>query len=273
MATGRLPDQSGYLFGGLYSSMSANPITHTLSCPNYYHALQFGEDTHICVSNDYELGYAQSLPFGGFESCKAGNPLALVNLSWPHRCPKGYSQHLASIEQSCDISYCVKAGSLGDKGLPPIRRLPFRRQPQHNANSSDVLSLTSPSGDLWLKNETTKEWYKVKEMHADTLQKSESVMAAICLNPATESTPMANLTNSTNITSSTSTQGDSGISHNNETPITVALVISSTALIGLIVVVAVYGVYKCKKPKSQRGYSNLDKPVNIGNQMETNTDV
>ena len=293
MATGT--DQSGLMFGGLYNSMSANPITHSMSCPNYYHSLLFGEDTHICVSND-ELGYAQSLPFGGFESCKAGNPLALVNSSsssssianykmfgeleidqsnWPHRCPKGYSQHLASIEQSCDISYCVKAGSLGEKGLPPVRRLPFRRQPQHNANSSDVLSLTSPSGDLWLKNETTKEWYKVKEIDIDTLQTSESVMEAIDLNPASKDTPMIGLTNSSNITSrGTSTEGDNAAVHNNETPITVALVISSTALIGLIVVIAVYGVYKCKKPKgSQHGYSNIDRPVNTGNEMETNTDV
>ena len=275
--------------------MSANPITNGMSCPNYYQFLLFGEDTHICVSNDHKLGYAQSLPFGGFESCKAGNPLALVNLSssssgidykvfgeveidqinWPHRCPKGYSQHLASIEQSCDISYCVKAGSLGEKGLPPVRRLPFRRQPQLNANSSNVLSFTSPSGDLWLKNETTMEWYKVKEIPADTMQKSESAMEAIGLNPASESAFMFALTNSSNITSSgTSTQGDNVAFHNNETPITVALVISSTALIGLIVVVAVYSVYKCKKPKgSQLGYSNLDRPVNTGNEMETNTDV
>ena len=161
VATNKIPNQSGLMFGGLYNSMSANPITNGMSCPNYYHSLLFGEDTHICVSNDFELGYPQSLPFGGFESCKAGNPLALVNFSsnssgiansnykmfgeleidqinWPHRCPKGYSQHLASIEQSCDISYCVKSGSLGEKGLPPVQRLPFRRQPQPNANSSDV---------------------------------------------------------------------------------------------------------------------------------------
>ena len=67
MATGEV---LGYLFEGLYNSW------YVMS-----KLLSFYEDTHVCVSNDYELGYAQSLPFGGFESYKAGNPLALVNLS------------------------------------------------------------------------------------------------------------------------------------------------------------------------------------------------
>ena len=30
----------------------------------------------VCVSDDYELGLPQSVPFGGFFSCNTGNPLA-----------------------------------------------------------------------------------------------------------------------------------------------------------------------------------------------------
>jgi len=29
------------------------------------------------VSDDYELGFQQSVPFGGFFSCSAGNPLGV----------------------------------------------------------------------------------------------------------------------------------------------------------------------------------------------------
>ena len=31
----------------------------------------------VCVSDDYELGFQQSVPFGGFFSCNTGNPLGV----------------------------------------------------------------------------------------------------------------------------------------------------------------------------------------------------
>ena len=33
----------------------------------------------VCISDDYELGAKFSLPFGGFMSCSAGNPLAMTS--------------------------------------------------------------------------------------------------------------------------------------------------------------------------------------------------
>ena len=68
---------SGYMFGGLYNKIKVNPLTSTKSCPPYFNAQRFGpEGMFICISDDYEMGLKYSVPFAGFFSCSAGNPLA-----------------------------------------------------------------------------------------------------------------------------------------------------------------------------------------------------
>ena len=261
VATGEVPDQSGYLFGGLYNSLAVNPLTQARSCPNYYYPLRFGEDSHVCVSDDYELGYALSAPFAGFESCTAGNPLATKSSSgklkrsfgkldvdpnaWPHRCPTGYTQHLASMEQSCEVNYCVKAGTLESKGLPPIRLPPYHKYPSINPATYNVLSIVSSMGNLWIKDNTTGEWKKAN----------------------TDSMPMINVENSSSYTVQSAQSTTPYGQHNSDkSPATVALIVSSTALIGLLIVVVVYGLYRYKGRKNKSvhcaqgiSYENLEK--------------
>ena len=114
-ATPGVQHDQHYLFGGLYTSRTINPITEAKTCPQYFIPLHMCEDVKICVSDDFEQGYAYSVDFGGFESCSVGNPMA-TNKSeqdkWPHLCPNGFSQHLAAVEDGCEINYCVRAGAL-----------------------------------------------------------------------------------------------------------------------------------------------------------------
>lgn len=77
VAEGQVPANTGYLFGGLYSKVLKNPVTQDHSCPLKFYPLRFGASMQVCVSDDYELGYQQSVPFGGFFSCNAGNPLGV----------------------------------------------------------------------------------------------------------------------------------------------------------------------------------------------------
>ena len=77
VAEGSVPSNTGYLFGGLYSNVSKNPVTQDHSCPDRFYALRFGATMQVCVSDDYELGFQQSVPFGGFFSCNTGNPLGV----------------------------------------------------------------------------------------------------------------------------------------------------------------------------------------------------
>ncbi|XP_033099794.1 macrophage-expressed gene 1 protein-like [Anneissia japonica] len=164
-ATSSVPARSGYLFGGVYTFNMANPLTETNECPNTFLPLRMGVELFACVSSDYELGYRYSIPFGGFFSCSAGNPLALPGSNtyvsdsiskessdisstfiretgpggWPKRCPTGYSRHLATIDNDCEIDFCVEEKALSYLGLPPIQRPPYSRKPLGNYTAIETM--------------------------------------------------------------------------------------------------------------------------------------
>ena len=79
-ASSAVPSGKGYLFGGIYGNLLVNPVTQSHSCPAKFYPLTFGATMSVCVSDDYELSYKESVPFGGFFSCKHGNPFAAGNL-------------------------------------------------------------------------------------------------------------------------------------------------------------------------------------------------
>jgi hypothetical protein len=170
VARGKVPEQSGFLFGGLFTATVSNPLTQAKTCPLYFYPLGIGSDIKICVSDDYELGFEYSVPFAGFYSCSAGNPLMLgsdiksSNLKavhtlgsylltsgsehWPKGCPNGYSQHIATVENGCEIDYCVKADAFSSHGLPPVRQPPFMPLPSEGFADSVSYSFTA-DGQNW----------------------------------------------------------------------------------------------------------------------------
>lgn len=87
ITAGEVPQGSGYLFGGVYSTTTPNPLTGSQKCPNRFYPRVLGGHAYVCISDDYELGYQYSLPFAGFFSCSAGNPLA-----FPHKHGNGTLQ-------------------------------------------------------------------------------------------------------------------------------------------------------------------------------------
>lgn len=133
--------EPGFLFGGIYTDTTMNPITKAQSCPPYYEVQSVGRRIQVCVSTDIEMGRRYSLAFGGFYACQSGNPLydvLSINSSslnriqqirrelhagmkigqndngsangedpgvlWPKRCPNGYTSHMAGIEDTCLVS-------------------------------------------------------------------------------------------------------------------------------------------------------------------------
>lgn len=172
VATGKVDDRSGYLFGGLYTSTIGNPLTGARSCPPYFYPLKISSNLQVCVSDDYELGFRYSVPFAGFFSCQTGNPLKLSsdeeirhkrssadgNLEtflmvagathWPRGCPSGYSEHLATVSHGCEVSYCIQAHALGDKGLPKIKRPPFMEIPVNEFGDNSTVMI-SYDGQAW----------------------------------------------------------------------------------------------------------------------------
>ncbi|XP_021369317.1 macrophage-expressed gene 1 protein-like [Mizuhopecten yessoensis] len=154
VSKGKVSANTGYLFGGLYTSTIGNPLTGGRICPPYFYALKVSSSLRVCVSDDYELGFRYSVPFAGFFSCRTGNPLKLTSdeevkhrrsntnmfvlktflksagpSHWPRGCPTGYSEHMADVANGCEISYCIKANALSGHGLPTIIRPPFMEIP------------------------------------------------------------------------------------------------------------------------------------------------
>uniref|UniRef100_A0A7M5UPU4 Uncharacterized protein n=2 Tax=Clytia hemisphaerica TaxID=252671 RepID=A0A7M5UPU4_9CNID len=121
----------------------------------------------ICISDDYEYGSHYSIPFGGFFTCDIGNPMAMTNppgdaRDWPKGCPQGYTQHLAMIDQGCEINYCIKANSLSVNGFSNVKRPPFRSKPKVNMNITVPLTIINDNtGKIWLKNPKNQQWILV----------------------------------------------------------------------------------------------------------------
>ncbi|TKC46083.1 macrophage-expressed gene 1 protein-like [Monodon monoceros] len=166
-----LPYTEGLLFGGLYSPGNPNPVTGSQACPSHFYPLTLFGDLKVCVSGDSELGTAQAVPFGGFFSCQAGNPLAgLVKgqspglmkevfyqdspTDFPMKCPAGYSQHQAYLSHGCQSLYCLRAGVLLDQQQTAVQMPPFiPRPPLLNRSSTHRLSvLVDSSGQrVWVR--------------------------------------------------------------------------------------------------------------------------
>ncbi|NXL34863.1 MPEG1 protein, partial [Glaucidium brasilianum] len=162
-SSGPVAPGSGYLFGGLYSAHSANFITGAQSCPSGYFPLKLFDELKVCVSQDYEAGGQYAVPFGGFFSCQAGNPLAgqhqgTAKDPYARSCPPSFSQHLALISDSCQVQYCVRAGIFTGSSLPPARLPPFTRPPA-NLPAIDTVLVSSGDGDsAWVRDGQSHMW-------------------------------------------------------------------------------------------------------------------
>lgn len=172
-ATKEVGQNSGFLFGGVYTDQVENIVTQSKSCPLKFYQLTLLGNLRVCISDDYEFGSHYAVPFAGFYSCKAGNPLALnerANLlkgssmlntymlkegveTYPHTCPTGYSQHLAVIDNQCSINYCVKTGALSMQGLPKIQRPPFMAAPRDIYTIMEQDLVLDDNGIIWTNPE------------------------------------------------------------------------------------------------------------------------
>ncbi|KAJ3583948.1 hypothetical protein NHX12_028195 [Muraenolepis orangiensis] len=154
------PDNSGYLFGGIYGPSLLNPITKTKSCPLYFFPVKFLSDgLMICVSNDYEMATAYAVPFGGFFSCESSNQMA----GNQRRCPAQFSQHLVAISDGCEVLYCVQSGLFTDGQLLPIQLPPFTLPPMISTmGTMSTVVVMSEGGRSWVRVGQSKTWTLVK---------------------------------------------------------------------------------------------------------------
>ena len=163
-------ESKGFIFGGLYTPTSFNPTTQAIGCPPNFYPLHLLNDLSICVSDDYEQALQDALPFAGLFSCKSGNPLALQEFTflrasggqntllkylendgqstWPHECPLDFSQHLATVDNGCQVNYCIRTGALTPRALPKIKSPPFLTLP-HDILQEETEYSFSDDGATW----------------------------------------------------------------------------------------------------------------------------
>uniref|UniRef100_A0A673K1E5 Macrophage-expressed gene 1 protein n=1 Tax=Sinocyclocheilus rhinocerous TaxID=307959 RepID=A0A673K1E5_9TELE len=158
-ATQKIPEYSGYLFGGLYGPSLQNPLTKSNSCPPNYFAQKFlSNGMMVCMSNDYEAGTRFSVPFAGFFSCQSGNPLA----KGQNRCPPQFSQHLAAISDGCQILYCVQSGVFTGGQLKPVHLPPFTSPPLVGMIATNTVAVMTEGDRFWVRVGETKMWRLAK---------------------------------------------------------------------------------------------------------------
>lgn len=157
--SGKAPDNSGYLFGGIYSPSLLNPLTNAKSCPPNFIPLKFLSDGQvICVSNDYEAGSRYSVPFAGLFSCQSNNPLA----GNQRRCPHKFSQHLATVSDGCEILYCVQSGLFTGGELLPIHLPPFIKPSLVSMQATNTVLVMTEGEMSWIRVGKTKAWKLAK---------------------------------------------------------------------------------------------------------------
>lgn len=168
-ASGLVTPESGYKFGGIYTSTSVNLVTGSKGCPTNFQTMKLLADLTICLSDEFGLGTEFSIPFAGFFSCQEGNPLASPNFrdsgstqtsSWPKKCPEGFSQHLATVSMGCAIHYCAESKALGGPNLPPVKRPPFMLKPEVPMMSVESYVMYNVETKTWTEGQKAEEMYE-----------------------------------------------------------------------------------------------------------------
>ncbi|XP_055367785.1 macrophage-expressed gene 1 protein-like [Betta splendens] len=157
--SGIAPNNSGYLFGGIYSQSLLNPLSNATRCPPSFIPLKFLSDGQfICVSNDYEIGTVHAAKFGGLFSCESTNPLA----GFQRRCPLTFSQHLATVSDGCEILYCVLSDRFKSEQLQPIRLPPFTKPPLISMHATKTVLVMTEGEQSWVRVGKTNNWKLAK---------------------------------------------------------------------------------------------------------------
>ncbi len=111
-----------------------------------------------------------------------GNPLVngpyvgSDSSSWIRACPRGYTQHLVTIDSDCAISICLEMGSYGREILYQPKLPPYRT-PQFNPNGSEPIAILGSRNTVLIKT-TQGEW--------ETYNISDPVVAEILSSSRTQ---------------------------------------------------------------------------------------
>lgn len=115
-----------------------------------YSTVNIAKTVYICVSDDYVNAEKNAIPFAGFYSKETGNPLSNTSVD-RKSCPKGYSSHLAYVDNEYEIMYCIHTAQIGtsDSKLPNLQVPPFVEIPREEFETSSYM--ISDDSKTWTK--------------------------------------------------------------------------------------------------------------------------
>uniref|UniRef100_A0A914DEM7 Macrophage-expressed gene 1 protein n=1 Tax=Acrobeloides nanus TaxID=290746 RepID=A0A914DEM7_9BILA len=131
----------GFMFGGLFTKNHPNPFTGAMTCPGRFQKYNMFDIT-VCLSKDYQLDGPMAVGFGGFFSCQTSKDDA--------HCDVGYSQHLATVVEGCDVYYCVRPNEFKRVETALIKRPPFE-DPFSLSNETESMIYGYVNETLWMK--------------------------------------------------------------------------------------------------------------------------
>ncbi|KAK7484142.1 hypothetical protein BaRGS_00024631 [Batillaria attramentaria] len=73
-------------------------------------------------------------------------------------CADGYSQHLAIVDQGCEINYCTQTPKLHPPKLPSVKRPPFTLEPAAFAPPKDNMVIFDRVSRTWHRDEKAVEY-------------------------------------------------------------------------------------------------------------------
>lgn len=134
----------------MHATGTNNIATGSQSCPPNYSSVKIANTAYICLSDNHENAEKNAIPFAGFYSKQNGNPLSNTS-SDGKSCPKGYSSHLAYIDNTYEIMYCIHTAQIktSDLKLPNLQIPPFAEIPREEFETSSYM--ISDDSKTWTK--------------------------------------------------------------------------------------------------------------------------
>ena len=71
---------------------------------------------------------------------------------WPRECPAGYMPSLVTVNEGCDVSFCMRSTFSLDQELENVKLPPYRSYPQFKDNVTDTFVIFGLYGNIYTKN-------------------------------------------------------------------------------------------------------------------------
>ncbi|TPP39585.1 Macrophage expressed protein [Fasciola gigantica] len=198
-----LGEKHAMLFGGFYSCQYGNPLVSVVSVNRTNKSQEqvavrgwMSSTVERISSRTRRANTVEPKMFIGGVRSEGAEPAAVEDYSslfaslWPKRCPDGYTAHLAAMEDTCQVTFCVPANTIKGKRKRYLKRppfvLPLQLTPTTNKPGLDEQPrnrpITLPGSDGTRLTRVDGEWVRsesVPLIRSDELEQQKAISIAL----------------------------------------------------------------------------------------------